>query len=68
MTSTRVSTAPARPRLAVTMGDPAGIGPEITAAALAGTGRAHAGSLRCAIRSALGLVRARRGQSGGSAR
>ncbi|MER6140039.1 4-hydroxythreonine-4-phosphate dehydrogenase PdxA [Streptomyces sparsogenes] len=36
MTSTQVSAAPARPRLAVTMGDPAGIGPEITAAALAG--------------------------------
>ncbi|MEU5612866.1 4-hydroxythreonine-4-phosphate dehydrogenase PdxA [Streptomyces sparsogenes] len=36
MTSTQVSAAPAPPRLAVTMGDPAGIGPEITAAALAG--------------------------------
>ncbi|OMI34205.1 4-hydroxythreonine-4-phosphate dehydrogenase [Streptomyces sparsogenes DSM 40356] len=39
-----------------------------TAFDLAGTGRADAGSLRYAIRSALDLVRARRGQSGGRAR
>ncbi|MDX3229008.1 4-hydroxythreonine-4-phosphate dehydrogenase PdxA [Streptomyces sp. ME19-01-6] len=34
-TSAQASTDPARPRLAVTMGDPAGIGPEITVGALA---------------------------------